>query len=343
MTKIPHLLIALTAVYASCLGAKVEHSIVSQMDHYEKEESIDTSRFSMEEVEFRKSLLSSAPEKIRAMSWNMLMDIPLINAKLDPKHFWEHRLPRIVEYIGWAEPDLIAVQELMSHQRAQLEEAVKDTYLFVGVGEFDGKEAGQQNGIFYRKGRFECLNQEILWMSPTPEAPSPDPFDKQHTLTLVTLEDRLTGKKFTLGNCHLSFGSADSRAYSVNKIIEKIPTIKGTVLLCGDFNTFPARLDMAGLPFHDGSYLERKFPLVGLLDTKDFAFIGTLGPLSTFTNANSSDITPFKGTGTPGVTLDHIYASVDVMVLIHAVDPARVDGEFPSDHMPVLADVVLIG
>jgi endonuclease/exonuclease/phosphatase family metal-dependent hydrolase len=40
------------------------------------------------------------------------------------------------------------------------------------------------------------------------------------------------------------------------------------------------------------------------------------------------------------VILDHIYVAGAVEVLLHAVEPARVDGHFPSDHMPLIADLL---
>ena len=49
----------------------------------------------------------------------------------------------------------------------------------------------------------------------------------------------------------------------------------------------------------------------------------------------------FLGTGTPGIILDHIYVTDDISALAVATDPATIDGEFPSDHMPVLADLII--
>jgi endonuclease/exonuclease/phosphatase family metal-dependent hydrolase len=62
--------------------------------------------------------------------------------------------------------------------------------------------------------------------------------------------------------------------------------------------------------------------------------------MSTFTN-EGQDPAAFKGVGTPGVFLDHIFVTKDLTVLVHAVQPVKVDGCFPSDHMPIVVDLIV--
>ena len=78
----------------------------------------------------------------------------------------------------------------------------------------------------------------------------------------------------------------------------------------------------------------------GLKDAMGRALVGQVGPIATFTNAPEGKI-PFKGLGTPDVILDHIYVSKEIIPLLHAIQPATVDGHFPSDHMPVLVDCIV--
>ena len=40
-----------------------------------------------------------------------------------------------------------------------------------------------------------------------------------------------------------------------------------------------------------------------------------------------------------GFILDHIFVSERIDVFTHGIDTAKVNGEFPSDHFPVIADV----
>jgi hypothetical protein len=74
----------------------------------------------------------------------------------------------------------------------------------------------------------------------------------------------------------------------------------------------------------------------------DEALLGHIGPIATFTNT-VNDRTPFKGIGVPGIILDRIYSNQNSLILIHGVEPAKVDNHFPSDHMPVIVDFLIRG
>lgn len=52
-------------------------------------------------------------------------------------------------------------------------------------------------------------------------------------------------------------------------------------------------------------------------------------------------LAPFVDPELIGFTLVHIFVNNHVDVLTHGIDPARVNGQFPSDHFPVIADVFL--
>ncbi|MCE5293163.1 MAG: hypothetical protein LLF94_00930, partial [Chlamydiales bacterium] len=120
--------------------------------------------------------------------------------------------------------------------------------------------------------------------------------------------------------------------------VEKLAR-KMAVVFMGDLNTFPNRPDKT-FPFLDGDTIDNILTKNTLKDSIDTSRVGHVGPIGTFTNQDPS-ILPFEGTGTPGVFLDHIYVSDRIVVLLHAVQPATVDGHFPSDHQPVLIDCYL--
>jgi endonuclease/exonuclease/phosphatase family metal-dependent hydrolase len=173
-------------------------------------------------------------------------------------------------------------------------------------------------------------------MTETPDIPSAE------TLTMVELKDRKTNQRFAVFNTHLTFSKIDKRDFQARFIAKKIREIckKIPVVLTGDFNTFPHRLDLEKLPFYDGDFVNYILTRGVLQNARDCSLLGHLGPISTFTN-HSEDILPFKGTGTPGVFLDHIYVNRSIRVLIHAVQPSTVNGHFPSDHMPVMIDFII--
>jgi endonuclease/exonuclease/phosphatase family metal-dependent hydrolase len=229
-------------------------------------------------------------------------------------------------------PDIIGVQELYTSQYKDLLPHVKNTF------EFYARECedGELNGIFYRKDRFELIDSHVWYMTTTPNVPSSE------TLTMVRLKDLKTGKNLVVFNTHLAFSKVDKRDFQARFIAEYLESIAtdSPVILTGDLNTFPNRMDLEKLPFYDGDYVHRILTKGALKDAKDVSILGHVGPLSTFSNS-SDGVGPFKGTGTPGVFLDHIYVSKNINVIIHAVQPGTVEGHFPSDHLPILIDFII--
>ena len=323
------------------LSALVTDSVIPALDHYEVVANLDQKKYASGQWEEIVAALDRVPERLRVMSYNMLMDayewrLPRVNR-------WRERRPRVAELIQHDRPDLICSQELYANQVDELIELIAPGYTFFGVGEKDGKRKGQHNGIFYRPDRLELIEGRVLWMSETPETPSPSPVDpKPRQLTVCHFRDRLTGREFVAMNTHLRFNNPDSRAYCARFIADLAAKQSLPVLVAGDMNTFPNRPANTALPFYDGPYIERLITETVLTDSADVAVAGHFGPLSTFTSAPDDPLpTPFRGTGKPGVILDHIYVTEGVTVLAYAVEPAKIDGHFPSDHLPVVVDLVL--
>lgn len=317
----------------SFLCEAIENSVIPQIEKFEKIENLPAHQYSQGQFLEIASALDHKDERIRIASYNVLFN--LYDHNLDEVNRWPQRLPRIVELIEEMQPDIIGVQELYPDQLKDLLPFLGEHFAFYARACEDGEEL---NGIFYRKERFEVLGRRIWFMTYTPDVPSSE------TLTMLQLKDRLTGKPLAIFNTHLTFSKINKRAFQVEFIARYIALFaeKMPVVLTGDMNTFPNRLDLERLPFYDGDYIHRTLTKKYLRDAKDLSLLGHLGPLSTFSNASDDvKVTPFKGTGTPGVFLDHIYVSNGVKVIFHAVQPGTVNGHFPSDHLPILIDCIV--
>ena len=70
----------------------------------------------------------------------------------------------------------------------------------------------------------------------------------------------------------------------------------------------------------------------GLKDTRYFAKEGTFGPIGTVTDFKSS-ISPRR--------VDYIFVKNDVKIIRHFVISNRWRDRFPSDHLPIMADIRL--
>lgn len=307
----------------SLLFGTVQDSIIPQVEHFETIHNLPMHKYAPSQFQEISRSLEDKQDRIRLISYNVLFD--RYDAQMPEVNRWPQRCSRIVELLDEMKPDVIGVQELRPAQLNDLFPATAATFDFYSTND----QEGELDGIFYRKDRFRVVDCKVWYMG-------------KATLTMLQLEDLRTDKMIAVFNTHLSFSKVEQREFQARFIAEKLETFaeQMPVVLTGDFNTFPNRLDLEKLPFYDGDYIHRVLTQGDLRDARDVSLLGHLGPLSTFSN-DPEDISPFMGTGTPGVFLDHIMVSSRITVLIHAVQPAKVDGHFPSDHFPVLVDLVL--
>ncbi len=327
----------------------------SVMPVLEKIESHPPEKYSENHLSEIHELLAKQAEKIRVVTYNILLD--LFDHKLeDQTHSWAARLPKVVQSINNMRPDVLCLQESYPNQIEDLQTSLGDDYsYFVGAG-----ATGEVNAIFYNRERFEIdwesygadLANATLEMPLNPKDEQliprnkilPPEIEPGRQLTLAHFRDKLTGKTFAVINTHLTFYRHNSRevqAQYIAGLVQKMQALKIPVIFAGDLNTFSNHPDRE-FPFFDGTRVCQIFQRM-MKDTRDAALLGHIGPsstgLRTFIGRDGKG--PFEIGENPDVILDHIYVSPDVPVIIHATERALVDGRFPSDHMPVIADIVL--
>lgn len=317
------------AVYKSDLS--YEDSIIPQMEKWEKIENLSAAKYSKEQFQEICWAVNHSSEFIRAASFNVLFN--RYDEDLQKAHRWPNRFSRVVNVLKGLKADIIGLQELDPGQAADFLPQFSQEYEFFVKDNRDG----ELNGILYRRERFELVEGKIWYMTPTPEVVS------RETLTMARLRDRLTGKEVAVFNAHLAFAKIEKRHFQAKFVASIIASYAQSmaVLFMGDMNTFPHRLDLEKLPFYDGDYVQKIIKnRAHLREARQEAILGHIGPLSSYTNHDEEAI-PFTGTGTAGVYLDHIFVSAYVNVVLHAIEPARVGGNFPSDHMPVVIDFLI--
>lgn len=311
----------------SLLSAKIEHSILPILEEIQDVKNLDPKKYSTNQIKEISRALERSDEKIRVVSYNMLFDRN--DEKLAPENRFPNRFPRLIEMVESMQPDVLCIQELQSHQVEKLMQNIGSTYGFY----YDGKN-GDQDGVLYRKDRFTLLEGKT-WDIPHKVVGIP--------LTMVHLLDKVSGKKSYVFNVHLPFFLPDARervAREVAKIIRPYAETNA-VILTGDMNTFANRPDIKTLPCYDGDRTVRLLRRGKVRNSRAKSLLGHVGPISTFTNRLGKS-EGFEGMGTPGIFLDHIFVSRSILVLAHAVEPALVDGHFASDHMPLIADIIVM-
>lgn len=333
------LLLSLIAATAP-LAAIVDNSIIPIMDYYHNFKHIEAKKYSKTQFEAIVEALKLKEAAFRVVSYNMLFD--RYDHLLAKPYRWKARLPRLLDIIDDMHADIICFQELYPKQIEELLEEVSDEYGFVGKIPGTGAEPSEVNGILYRKERFQNQSFSIHYISETPLVISSDPYSNEpRTLVEANFVDRKTLKEISVFCTQIAFGSADSREYAANFIARHLEPIcqKKACLLAGDFNSFAPHVDDPHVPFFDGNFMLKIITSKSLKNARDASLIGTVGPISTYTNRPGA-ILPFQGTGTPGIVLDHIFVAGNLGVLIAAIQPAQVDGMYASDHLPVIADCV---
>lgn len=326
---------------------KVSDSLFSHLTTYETlmphQKNFSEGKIGFKQFEEISSVLKLLAFKIRFMTWNMLFN--LNDERLLPCNRWPERLPRIVKLISLIDPDIIGAQELYGAQKAQLAESLKSIYSVYGPpGPGKTKEFKEHNPIIYKRDRFTVKHKMLREMRFDVKNGKKSGFDDK-AITVMVLFDQVSKKDLAVLNTHLSFDSPDAREIQVSLLLNLADQYRPTypVIILGDFNFFPLRTDMSSikpLPSHDGDYLTQLFLKRSFRRAVLWSVAGHAGPNSTFTN-NPPRAEPFEGTGTPGVELDEFFISEKVTVVFHLVEPAKINGHYPSDHTPKIMDVLI--
>lgn len=258
--------------------------------------------------------------EVRVMSYNIRYDNPD-----DGINRWDNRKERVLNLIRFHKADIFGLQEAEYHQLAWLAERLPE-YKWEGVGRADGAREGEFSPVFYDRGRFMKRSGGTFWLSPTPEKPSTG-WDAAlpRIVSWVQLEERSSGKILYFFNTHFDHVGTEARKKSAGLILDQISGIVGDapVVLSGDFNVTP------------GS--EPYSVLSGILqDGFSSSRYSHYGPEATFLDGGG----PFNvADGQGGRRIDYIFANSGVAFIRHGIISTFREGRFPSDHLPVIADV----
>ena len=255
---------------------------------------------------------------IRVMTFNIRYDEPR-----DGANAWPNRKELVAGMIRFHNADLVGVQEALKGQIDDLEKLLPE-YSWLGVGRGDGKNGGEYSAIFYRKLRFKSLESSTFWLSETPNVPGAG-WDAAlpRIVTWAKFRDLTTGKVFFHFNTHFDHRGVKARTESARLMLSRIGQMAAAspVVVTGDFNFTESA---------DGYKL-----LTGKSALRDARYIsqhGHHGPTSTFNE--------FKAL-VPDKKIDYVFVKGNIRVVQHGVLSDTWDGRFPSDHLPVLAEVVI--
>lgn len=241
----------------------------------------------------------------------------------DTGNLWNTRAPLVSALIRFHQFDVFGTQEGFRGQLNDIKSNLPE-YTYYGAGRDDGKEAGEHSAIFFRTSRFRLLNKGDFWLSETPDQPSLgwDAVCCKRICSWVYLEDIQTRKNFYFFNAHYDHQGVTARKESSKLVLQRINSIAGNqpVIFCGDLNGnrqsewYLAVATSAGLK---DTYTLASFPYEGNASFNGF------GKLLAATDV-----------------IDHIFVSRHFAVNRWGILSDSFHGKFPSDHFPVLAEVL---
>lgn len=261
-------------------------------------------------------------EPITVMSYNIRLD-----TSADGINAWPYRKDAVAQMIGPKyEGDIIGLQEVLKRQLDDIQARLPD-YAWVGVGRDDGRDRGEYSPIFYRTDRFRLLATNTFWLSETPELPGSRSWDAAITrvVTWARFEDLSSGGQLMFFNTHFDHRGEQARVESSQLLLNRLVGIAGDTpfILTGDLNVQES--EQAYKVLADSNLLD---------DARYVSETGHQGPTASFNDWEA--LRPAES------RIDYIFVGSGIGVLNHRILDDRYDGRFPSDHLPVVSDIVVI-
>lgn len=324
-------------------GFGIENSIIGDLDSqfYIKNHK---NKFSDKQYEELIDTLQASCQ-FRVMSYNVLSKYYDRLQKED--NVWEKRKDRVIALIQHDNPDILCCQELTVEQISEMQSALeKDYAIYAPLPGGEEKYQTELLGIFYKKTRFDFIKGGMEELGCSHFSEELQSFCYQYFIKGF-FKDRFSGKEFVAYNTHADYLKPNGRIELVDFLLqdaEKEALVYPTMIL-GDFNTLPSALpnqyEHPALPGLDGSYVLQKMTKKSFRNSLDLPLIAHVGPHSTYTYKIDKQA-PFTGVEYFGLLLDHIFVTPStIKVIFHAHEPATVDNHFPSDHLPVIADLAI--
>jgi len=252
---------------------------------------------------------ASSTQDVTIMSYNVYYKTP------------EEREEIVIQNIRNHNPDSFGLQEATPEWIEAISKAMPD-YAYVGVGR-NADGGGEASPVFYKKDKYELVDSGTFWLSKTPDRPSRGGDAMFNRIcTYVVLRNKETRFVYAHFNAHFDHMGVIARLESVAVVTEKVSKI------C---NTFPA-VFTGDLNDYEGGDMYNRVLEAGFRDTKQLA-------------ETADDETTYHGYSdllTKEKPIDFIFVNaMATKVSTYKVDTTKYDGEYASDHHPVISELTL--
>ncbi|MCI4668836.1 MAG: endonuclease/exonuclease/phosphatase family protein [Bacteroidia bacterium] len=265
-----------------------------------------------------------AQDPVKVMSFNIRYDN--IN---DGINAWSNRVSMIKSVLLYHKPDVLGIQESLPRQ-IEMMRYLLPAHEYYGVPR--SKNSPEHCAIFFLRHKFELLDKNsygTFWLSQTPGKESKG-WDAAlpRIASWVRLRSKLDSSEFLFVNTHFDHKGEKARFESSRLLVKVLDSLSKTssgnipVVLLGDFNALPQSNAIQFL-LSRGNYQQA-------IET---SIKEPHGPASTWSG--------WKYAGEQGKLIDHILVKGDVGVLSHGIITDQWNGLFPSDHLPVTAELIV--
>lgn len=259
------------------------------------------------------------------MSYNLRYD----NAE-DGENVWNRRRDRVASVIRFHRPDVVGLQEAFHTQIEDVRDRL-DRFEWLEAGRTDGATAGELAAIGYDRERFNLESDGSFWLSETPSEAGSVGWDAMlpRLVRHARLREHETDVELHHFNTHFDHDGETARLESARLLRDRVDehASNAPVLVTGDLNC------RAGSPPYEHlTGREKASPGRTLRDTHETARRRHHGPETSMTDFHNL---------IPDKKIDHVLTSTDVEVVQHGIcSDSFGDGTYPSDHLPVIAELL---
>lgn len=242
---------------------------------------------------------------------------------LDFNNRWNQRKDMILHIINNYDCDIIGTQEATNNMFNDINENING-FNIIGIPRTK-KFFIERNDILISK-KYEIKENKTFWLSDNPEKIGSSKwyslFPRICTTAVVEIQNK---KKIRICNSHLDCFLPQAREYGLKKLMEFIENEQRReelpIILMGDFNATPSSKVIKGL---SNSRVCNK-RLVAVQDVNKELY-------------NKATMGKFKGKET-GIHIDYIFVSEDIEIIDAQIIKYNVNGKYPSDHYPLMAEI----
>jgi len=241
---------------------------------------------------------------------------------------WSDRRHVVKNVILSESPDLVGTQEGVYWQLKQIDEDLPQ-YDWIGLGRAGGSNE-EFMAIFYKRERLEPLAYNHFWLSDTPKVIGSRTWGNKNRrmVTWVLFRDRATGVEFYHWNTHFDHEVQLAREKSADLLLSELRKIRPArpAIVTGDFNASQTNIVYRKM-------LAREQGQMYLLDAWEKAQARDGTQVATFHG--------WRGPNDSDRRIDWVLISPQFTCKRATVVTYAENGQYPSDHFPVVCDLEL--